>query len=289
MAFTTRSLSTPSNMTTSAEFTAHFRGYLRVINMRIWSNLSAYVASRISLNGRKMSQDAFSSLIAPGAVFSADMVVADVSKRTLTARMDIEFPVTLATSDTAMENSDPVHEQDCKIDSLGGKREIRRIKEHVFYHFNEAWRIDQVWSVFTYGESWTREPAAAALDPTVLSFTGGPPSPAAVAAKSRLRHGPGRPNVNNVNNVNNINSVNANGHAHGHAHGTSHMFDFTEHGTQRAVVDHGWTSLVKEREIRRAADECVAAVSALDLGGVGALEDGDGDATPRERLLTRAM
>lgn len=125
-----------TRITTAADLTAHFRGYLRVMNTRLWSNLAGYLAPRITLNGKKLSQTTFTTLVTHGASFSAELIVADVAKRTLAARMEIELTT------TAMN----------EWNGMSGTPTTRVVHEHVFYHFNENWLIDEVFSMYSYGE-----------------------------------------------------------------------------------------------------------------------------------------
>jgi predicted ester cyclase len=117
---------------TSADLASHFKTYLRSLNMDLWSTVASYIAPRVVLSGQKLTAKQFISLIAPGALFSADMIVADMSSRTLAVRMEIQLPASVMRE---------------WVDLPGGPTS-RHVTEHCFYHFNEHWRIDQVWCRF---------------------------------------------------------------------------------------------------------------------------------------------
>jgi len=137
-------LSGPPRITTSADLTAHFRAFLRLLNTRLLTNITAFVAPRLEWNGKRMSSQTFASMVVPGAVFSPAMIVADVSKRTLAVRMEIELP-------TKESPAPSVRDEGTSTSSTPPVRS-RFITEHVFYHFNDNWLIDEVWSVFSHGD-----------------------------------------------------------------------------------------------------------------------------------------
>ncbi|KAL1405828.1 hypothetical protein Q8F55_007506 [Vanrija albida] len=114
--------SSSTDIITSADLTAHFRDYLRVLNTGGWASLRYYVAPRLAHNSRPFTLANFAKMLKAGSTFRPDMIVADTGKRTLAARMEIEVP-----------NDDG---------------SINVFKEHVFYHFDANWKIDEIWSVF---------------------------------------------------------------------------------------------------------------------------------------------
>lgn len=118
----TQKSSSSDSMLSSADLTAHFREYIRVLNTGGWASLRYYVAPRLLHNQRPFTLAGFAKLLRPGSTFTTDMIVADIGKRTLAARMEIEVP-----------NPDG---------------SINVFKEHVFYHFDTNWKIDEIWSVF---------------------------------------------------------------------------------------------------------------------------------------------
>jgi predicted ester cyclase len=126
-----------SRISTTLELTAHFRAYIRLLNTRLMTHLGSYVAPRVEMNGRQLSLTAFSTLIPPGSVFTPAMIIADVAKRSVAVRLGIEVPETSVAAAAGLPNAPT----------------SAHIHEHVFYHFNEQWLIDQVWSAFSYGES----------------------------------------------------------------------------------------------------------------------------------------
>jgi hypothetical protein len=106
-----------------------------------------------------MSAQEYSQLIKPGATFCADEIVADVAQRTIAARLHIEFPSSypggIRKVRSRESNGDPreasptgnhTHERHSPTRTTATPR-ITRLNEHVFYHFDENWRIDRVWSM----------------------------------------------------------------------------------------------------------------------------------------------
>lgn len=130
-----------------AALTAHFRSYIRQLNQRLPTSLRMYLAPRVNYNGRRMSAESFAALVCPpGATLSSEFVVADVSKRLLAARIEVEVPqqsVTVPSSPT-MNGVTP---DSPSPDELRRGSAPDHMREHVFYHFDENWRIDEVWSV----------------------------------------------------------------------------------------------------------------------------------------------
>lgn len=138
-----------------AALTTHFRAYIRQLNQRLPSSLRLYLAPRVSYNGRRMSADAFAGLACPpGATVSSEFVVADVTKRLLAARIEVEVtsshhtsttPSTPTNGTTSVPES-PLEDKEREL-RRGSGSSVEHISEHVFYHFDENWRIDEVWSV----------------------------------------------------------------------------------------------------------------------------------------------
>lgn len=88
-----------------------------------------------------MRADALANVLAPpGASVSAEFVVVDMGKRMLAARVDIEAPTALGSSPGS---TSPTMDEDRR----GSGSSTDTVREHVFYHFDNSWRIDEVWSV----------------------------------------------------------------------------------------------------------------------------------------------
>lgn len=75
-----------------------------------------------------MNPSEYAKLIRPGATFVADSVVADIGQRAVAARLSIEYKT---------KEGENGH----------GQSRLHRVKEHVFYSFDEEWRIVRVWSM----------------------------------------------------------------------------------------------------------------------------------------------
>ncbi|CAK9785407.1 hypothetical protein CC85DRAFT_51610 [Cutaneotrichosporon oleaginosum] len=138
-----------ADVSSAAALTAHFRAYVRQLNQRLPSTLRLYLAPRVTYNGRRMSAESFAALASPpGATVASEMVVADVSKRLLAARMEVEL--NHPTPSTPVVNSadaSPLESPQSDEVRRGSSTSVEHIREHVFYHFDEQWRIDEVWSV----------------------------------------------------------------------------------------------------------------------------------------------
>ncbi|KLT44942.1 hypothetical protein CC85DRAFT_326207 [Cutaneotrichosporon oleaginosum] len=149
-----------ADIRSSADLTSLYRQYLRVLNNRTFDLMARFVARRCVHNGHRMSAQEYSTLIKPGATFCADEIVADVSQRTIAARLHIEFPAsypggvrkvrsrTESNGDAreASPTGSATHERHSPTRTTSTPR-ITRLSEHVFYHFDENWRIDRVWSM----------------------------------------------------------------------------------------------------------------------------------------------
>lgn len=171
-----------NDIRTSADLATHYRQYLRVLNNRTFDLMSRFVARRCIHNGHRLSNAEYSNLIKPGATFCADEIVADVAQRTLAARLHIEFPTPATPVLTSAIPSSPdrrrrersreaspnlnahahthahihahTHTPVNAHNQNGGTErsptrtpKITRINEHVFYHFDDNWCIDRVWSM----------------------------------------------------------------------------------------------------------------------------------------------
>lgn len=157
---------------TSADLATHYRQYLRVLNNRTFDLMSRFVARRCVHNGHRLTNAEYSQLIKPGATFCADEIVADVAQRTIAARLHIEFPTATAGTVTGVSGFSSLGGGVKKTSSRDSDKEkdqgregslspndrhsptrrastpkITRLNEHVFYHFDEDWRIDRVWSM----------------------------------------------------------------------------------------------------------------------------------------------
>lgn len=164
-----------ADVRTSADLASHYRQYLRVLNNHTFDLISRFVARRCVHNGHRLTNAEYSALIKPGATFCADEIVADFAQRTIAARLHIEFPTATAGTLTGVNGTSNFggsvkktssRESD-KSDGRGRDKSlspsrsehlsttrrsvttprVTRINEHVFYHFDEAWRIDRVWSM----------------------------------------------------------------------------------------------------------------------------------------------
>jgi predicted ester cyclase len=138
------------DVSSPAALTAHFRAYVRQLNQRLPSTLRLYLAPRISYNGRRISADAFAAQACPpGATVSSEMVVADISKRLLAARIEVEVhhqTPSPSVNGTGTGGS-PLESPQGEEPRRGSSSSVEHVREHVFYHFDEQWRIDEVWSV----------------------------------------------------------------------------------------------------------------------------------------------
>ncbi|GMK59643.1 hypothetical protein CspeluHIS016_0802490 [Cutaneotrichosporon spelunceum] len=133
------------DLASPAALTAHFRAYIRQLNQHLPSTLRLYLAPRIVHNGRRISAEAFAAQVCPpGATVSSEMIVADIAKRLLAARVLVEVPHTNPgpVSDAAVPDS-----SNAQALRRGSGSSFQHVCEHVFYHFDESWCIDEVWSV----------------------------------------------------------------------------------------------------------------------------------------------
>lgn len=138
------------DVSSPAALTAHFRAYVRQLNQRLPSTLRLYLAPRISYNGRRISADTFAAQACPpGATVSSEMVVADISKRLLAARIEVEVhhqTPSPSVNGTGTGGS-PLESPQGEEPRRGSSSSVEHVREHVFYHFDDQWRIDEVWSV----------------------------------------------------------------------------------------------------------------------------------------------
>ncbi|BEI79664.1 hypothetical protein CcaverHIS002_0101930 [Cutaneotrichosporon cavernicola] len=134
-----------TDLSSPPTLTAHFRAYIRQLNQPLPSTMRLYLAPRIIYNGRRMSAEAFTAQACPpGATVSSEMVVADISKRLLAARIEVEVPQTSPIPTNGGSTPEGSQSQEVRRGSSGS---FEHVREHVFYHFDDSWRIDEVWSV----------------------------------------------------------------------------------------------------------------------------------------------
>jgi predicted ester cyclase len=136
-------------ITTSLELTTHFRAYIRMLNTRSFVNLTSFVSPRIQLDGKRITLAVFERLVMPGVTFTPGLVVADVAKRVLAVRLEMTLtPQTAAELSKASTSAPSV---------LNGPAQLS-YDQHVFYHFNEQWLIDQIFTAWCYGRNGTTNP-----------------------------------------------------------------------------------------------------------------------------------
>lgn len=113
---------------TAGQLAQHYRDYLRVLNSGNHHFLKQYVAHEAVHNGRQMSRAEYAELIPPGAMFFTDSVLADVGQRSVAARLSIEY--------TGLP-----------VGATSGEPKLQRVMEHVFYTYDDKWKIERVWSM----------------------------------------------------------------------------------------------------------------------------------------------
>ncbi|KAJ6458339.1 hypothetical protein C8R47DRAFT_1163401 [Mycena vitilis] len=109
------------SITTNKELIAHYSAYAAIIGLATTGadDLAPYFAPSIEANDRIITREEFRALIPPDTEISIERIVADVERRILTSRLRIHVP--------AMN---------------------MRMIEHVFYDFDESWKIHKVARVY---------------------------------------------------------------------------------------------------------------------------------------------
>jgi len=131
-------------ITTVDEFKAYFRRYIYSLHTSL-EDAARYFAPTMTVNGEAMAASDFTAQIRPGSTFNVPMIVADVRDRTLAVRMIIDLPIPSTLG-------------------LGLERpKGTRLEEHVFYHFNEHWLMDEVWSIYGHAPPRLRQSPTAHL------------------------------------------------------------------------------------------------------------------------------
>jgi predicted ester cyclase len=109
-----------SSINTSSDLESHYREYISAINRHSAGSLNPYLADTIVHNDKSLSPEQYHELIIVKSVFAIDGLIADSAKRDVSARLHIQLP------------------------------DGRKVKEFVFYHFNQDWRIERVWSMLEF-------------------------------------------------------------------------------------------------------------------------------------------
>ncbi|WWC92968.1 uncharacterized protein L201_007931 [Kwoniella dendrophila CBS 6074] len=113
-------MSTELNINTLSGLENHYRSYIKAINSLPSSTLDPYLAETINHNDKQLSKLEYHDLIIPKSIFKILDIVTDLEKRKISARLDI---------------------------TLGNGK---KVKENVFYQFNEGWEIERVWSMVEF-------------------------------------------------------------------------------------------------------------------------------------------
>lgn len=128
-----------NDIRTSADLACHYRQYLRCLNKGAFDILNVYIARSVRHNDKHLSINGYAGLIPPGATFCLLDIVTDIHARTLAARLQIEVPRT---------------RNGCSTPG------VQTLMELVFYHFDENWLINEVWSsVAPIGAKGGRSPS----------------------------------------------------------------------------------------------------------------------------------
>ncbi|KAK6908773.1 hypothetical protein I204_01943 [Kwoniella mangroviensis CBS 8886] len=111
------------SITSDSDLEKHYRSYIDAINTITSlpsSVLNPYLGeNNINHNDRGLSSEQYHQLIIPKSVFKIEDVVASVEDKRVASRLEIVLG-----------------------DGTG-----RVVKEHVFYLYDEDWRIVRVWSM----------------------------------------------------------------------------------------------------------------------------------------------
>ena len=103
-------------ITSAADLEAHYKAYIHTLNTADFSALPAYLADTIIHTERTLDKQGYRDLVPPGCQFTIDDLIADYEKREVASRLSIRIAE-------------------------------RRLREIIFYHYDEEWRIFRAWSV----------------------------------------------------------------------------------------------------------------------------------------------